>query len=216
MKLQIGIVDDNDHISQQIAEKLLLTDEVDIAFMASSGREALQWLNKHKNHPQLILMDIEMPGMNGIETTFRIKSEYEDVKIIMLTVFDNEANIFNAIKAGASGYLLKDEKLPVMLAAFTEVLEGGAPMSPAIAMKTMQMLIGGYKTDKQLLYNENQEELSRRELEILELMATGNNSAAIAGKLFISPSTVKKHIENIYRKLHVNSRVELLLWYQQS
>ncbi len=216
MKLQIGIVDDNDHISQQIAENLLLTDEVDIAFMASSGREALQWLNKHKNHPQLILMDIEMPGMNGIETTFRIKSEYEDVKIIMLTVFDNEANIFNAIKAGASGYLLKDEKLPVMLAAFTEVLEGGAPMSPAIAMKTMQMLIGGYKTDKQLLYNENQEELSRRELEILELMATGNNSAAIAGKLFISPSTVKKHIENIYRKLHVNSRVELLLWYQQS
>ncbi len=216
MKLQIGIVDDNDHISQQIAENLLLTDEVDIAFMASSGREALQWLNKHKNHPQLILMDIEMPGMNGIETTFRIKSEYEDVKIIMLTVFDNEANIFNAIKAGASGYLLKDEKLPVMLAAFTEVLEGGAPMSPAIAMKTMQMLIGGYKTDKQLLYNENQEELSRRELEILELMATGNNSAAIAGKLFISRSTVKKHIENIYRKLHVNSRVELLLWYQQS
>jgi DNA-binding NarL/FixJ family response regulator len=215
MKYQIGIVDDSDQIAMQIAEKLLLTDQVDISFIASGGDEAIQWLDKHKGHPSLILMDIEMPGMNGMETTFRIKSKYENIRIIMLTVFDNEANIFNAIKAGASGYLLKDETLPRMLDAFAEVNDGGAPMSPAIAKKAMQMLAGGYKAaDKQLLYSANQEELSHREIEILEHMAAGSNSAHIAGSLFISPSTVKKHIENIYRKLHIKSRVELLLWYQ--
>ena len=216
MKYQIGIVDDNEGIAMQIAEKLLLTDMVEICFIACGGREALQWLAKHNNHPAIILMDIEMPGMNGMEATFRIKSLYESIKIIMLTVFDNEANIFNAIKAGASGYLLKDEVLPRMMEAFAEVNDGGAPMSPAIAKKAMQMLIAGYKAEKQLLYTESQEELSKREVEILTNMADGKNSAEIASLLFISTSTVKKHIENIYRKLHIKSRVELLLWYQQA
>ncbi len=216
MKYQIGIVDDNEGIAMQIAEKLLLTDMVEICFIACGGREALHWLAKHTNHPAIILMDIEMPGMNGMEATFRIKSQYESIKIIMLTVFDNEANIFNSIKAGASGYLLKDEVLPRMMEAFAEVNDGGAPMSPAIAKKAMQMLISGYKADKQLLYNESQEELSRREVEILTNMADGKNSAEIADFLFISTSTVKKHIENIYRKLHIKSRVELLIWYQQA
>lgn len=216
MKFQVGIVDDNEHISAQIAEKLLLTDEVDIVFIATGGQEAIQWLNKHRTHPALILMDIEMPGMNGMEATFRIKSMYEDIKILMLTVFDNEANIFNAIKAGASGYLLKDETVARMLHSFAEVLEGGAPMSPAIAKKTMQMLASGYKAEKQLLYSEDQEELSKRELEILGHMAEGMNSTAIAGILFISPSTVKKHIENVFKKLHLKSRMELVLWYQKA
>jgi len=216
MKFQVGIVDDNDRISQQIAEKLLLTDEVEIVFIADRGREALEWLAKHKQHPQIILMDIEMPGMNGIETTFKVKDLYNDIKIIMLTVFDNEVNIFNAIKSGASGYLLKDETLPRMMEAFTDVLEGGVPMSPPIARKAMEMMVTGYKPGKQILYTENQEELTRREMEILEMMAEGQNIQKIAGSLFISPFTVKKHIENIYTKLHVKSRVELLLWYQQS
>jgi DNA-binding NarL/FixJ family response regulator len=217
MKLQIGIVDDNDRISQQIAEKLLLTDEVEILFIADRGKEALEWLSKHRTHPQVILMDIEMPGMNGIETTFKVKDLYPDLKIIMLTVFDNEVNIFNAIKSGASGYLLKDETLPRMMEAFNDVMEGGVPMSPSIARKAMEMMVSGYKPDKQqIMYTDSQEELSKREMEILGMMAEGQKVQKIAEGLFISPFTVKKHIENIYTKLHVKSRVELLLWYQQA
>ncbi len=216
MKYQIGIVDDNDRISGQIAEKLLLTEEVDILFIADRGKEALEWLHKHRTRPQLILMDIEMPGMNGIETTFKVKDLYPDIKIIMLTVFDNEVNIFNAIKSGASGYLLKDETLPRMMEAFKDVLDGGIPMSPAIARRSMEMMISGYKPGKQILYTEGQGELTKRELEILEMMAEGQNIQKIAAAIFISPFTVKKHIENIYGKLHIKSRVELLLWYQQA
>lgn len=216
MKYTVGIVDDNERISQQIAEKLLLTDEVDILFIADRGRDALEWLNTHRQHPQIILMDIEMPGMNGIETTFKLRDMYAHVKVIMLTVFDNEANIFNAIKAGATGYLLKDEVLPRMMEAFADVLEGGVPMSPAIARKAMEMMISGYKPGKQIMYTEQQEELTKREMEILEKMAEGLNVQKIAATLFISPFTVKKHIENIYNKLHIKSRVELLLWYQQA
>lgn len=214
--MQIGIVDDNDRISGQIAEKLLLTDEVDILFMAGSGREALQWLAKHRTRPAVILMDIEMPEMNGIEATFRICSVHPEIKIVMLTVFDDEANIFKAIKAGATGYLLKDEEVSRMLNACNDACSGGAPMSPPIAKKALQMLTSGYKAEKQLLYTEDQEELSKREIDVLEQMAEGRNSDAIASALFISTLTVKKHIENIYRKLHIRSRVELLLWYKQA
>ncbi|MES2703614.1 MAG: response regulator transcription factor [Bacteroidota bacterium] len=216
MKYQVGIVDDNDKIAGQIAENLLLTDEVDILFMANDGREALQWLSKHKTHPDILLMDIEMPVMNGVEATFKIKGLYDKIRIIMLTVFDNEANIFNAIRAGASGYLLKDETLPRMMDALADVTDGGVPMSPPIAKKAMQMMVEGYKPEKQLLYTEEQEALSNRELEILTLMAEGAGTPQICNKIFISPATLKKHLQNIYRKLHVKSRVELLLWYQQA
>lgn len=216
MKYTVGIVDDNNRISVQIAEKLLLTDDVNVLFIAERGQEALDMLRTGSEKPQIILMDIEMPGMNGIETTFKVKDLYPDIKIIMLTVFDNEVNIFNAIKSGASGYLLKDETLPRMMDAFNDVLDGGVPMSPAIARKAMEMMVNGYKPGKQILYTENQEELTKREMEILELMAEGQNIAKIAGGLFISPFTVKKHIENIYGKLHIKSRTELLLWYQQA
>ena len=216
MKYQVAIVDDNDRISAQIAENLLMTDEVDILFIADRGKEALEWLKRSRTHPQIILMDIEMPGMNGIETTFKIKDLYSNIRIIMLTVFDNEVNIFNAIKSGASGYLLKDETLPRMMDALKDVMDGGIPMSPPIARKAMEMMVTGYKPERQILYTEKQEELTKRELEILEMMAEGQNLQQIAGVLFISPFTVKKHIENIYSKLHIKSRVELLLWYQQA
>jgi DNA-binding NarL/FixJ family response regulator len=216
MKYQVAIVDDNDRISAQIAENLLMTDEVDILFIADRGKEALEWLKRSRTHPQIILMDIEMPGMNGIETTFKIKDLYSNIRIIMLTVFDNEVNIFNAIKSGASGYLLKDETLPRMMDALKDVMDGGIPMSPPIARKAMEMMVTGYKPERQIMYTEKQEELTKRELEILEMMAEGQNLQQIAGVLFISPFTVKKHIENIYSKLHIKSRVELLLWYQQA
>ena len=123
----------------------------------------------------------------------------------MLTVFDDGDSIFNSILAGASGYLLKDEKPGKILSALQEVLEGGAPMSPVIASKSLQ-LIRGKSTE--IVPEENNFNLSKREVEILERIAKGENYQQIADKLFISPKTVRKHIENIYQKMQVHNKVE--------
>lgn len=213
-KYQIGIIDDNHKIAQQLQQKLSLIDDVEILFSEDRGMKGINWLNNNVQKPNIILMDIEMPDMDGIETTFRIKQIFPGIQIIMLTVFESEENIFNAIKAGATGYLLKEEKLDTILHSFEEVLSGGAPMSPIIAQKTIQMLSKSYKPEKVVIYTNNSEEqLSKRELEILQLLAIGLRNFEVAEKLFISNATVKKHIENIYNKLQIHSRAELVNWY---
>ncbi len=213
-KYQIGIIDDNHKIAQQLQQKLSLVDDVEILFFEDRGLKGINWLNTNLQKPNIILMDIEMPDMDGIETTFRIKQIFPGIQIIMLTVFESEDSIFNAIKAGATGYLLKDEKLESILNSFEEVLSGGAPMSPLIAQKTIQMLSKGYKPQQVVIYaNNSEEQLSKRELEILQLLANGLRNFDVAERLFISNATVKKHIENIYNKLQIHSRAELVNWY---
>jgi DNA-binding NarL/FixJ family response regulator len=213
-KYQIGIIDDNHKIAQQLQQKLSLVDDVEILFFEDRGLKGINWLNTNVQKPNIILMDIEMPDMDGIETTFRIKQIFPGIQIIMLTVFESDDSIFNAIKAGATGYLLKDEKLESILNSFEEVLSGGAPMSPLIAQKTIQMLSKGYKPQQVVIYaNNSEEQLSKRELEILQLLANGLRNFEVAERLFISNATVKKHIENIYNKLQIHSRAELVNWY---
>lgn len=214
-KIQIAIVDDNVKIAKQLQERLALVENVEVLFYAESGLEAISILQRAAVLPEIILMDIEMPFMDGIETTLKVKEHFPQMKIIMLTVFDHDEHIFRSIQAGATGYLLKDEKLSRMLTSFEEVLDGGAPMSPQIAQKSMQMMLRGFKPDVSLKYDASQEQLTKREIEILELLAKGFKNQAIADKLFISFSTVKKHIENIYSKLQLHSRVELVNWYQK-
>jgi DNA-binding NarL/FixJ family response regulator len=133
----------------------------------------------------------------------------------MLTVFDNEEHIFNAIKAGATGYLMKEEKLGRIQQAFDEVMEGGSSMSAMIAQKTMQMMLNGFKGTATEIHREQEDKLTKREFEILEHLSKGLKSQELADKLFISPATVKKHIENIYNKLQLHSRVELVNWFHQ-
>ena len=215
--MEIGIVDDNVQLSRQLIQKLSLAEEVKILFNVERGRKAIDWLKDNLQKPDIILMDIEMPDMDGIETTFRIKQQYPGIRILMLTVFESEEKIFNAIKAGATGYLLKDEKLDVMLRAFDEIMEGGVPMSRSIAAKSLQMMLKGYKPEGKVPFNqESDEQLTKREIEILENLSLGLKNQEIADKLFISRSTVKKHIENIYLKLQLKSRVELVNWYNKS
>ena len=148
-----------------------------------------------------------MPVMDGIEATKRIHHLFPSVKIVMLTIFDDAEKIFDAILAGATGYLLKDEKPNKILAAIEEALEGGAPMSASIALKSLALIRGksAESTKESKEFN-----LSKRELEILELLATGENYHQIADKLFISPKTVRKHIENIYTKLQVHNKIEAI------
>jgi DNA-binding NarL/FixJ family response regulator len=216
--MKIGIIDDNVRLARQLIQKLQMVENITILFNEDRGRKGIEWLGlNHGNHPDIILMDIEMPDMDGIETTFRIKQLFPGIRIIMLTVFETEDKIFNAIKAGATGYLLKDEKLGKMLSSFEEVMDGGSPMSALIASKSLRMMLSGYKPEtKNILVNEPDEQLTKREVEVLEFLVQGSRNQEIAEKLFISPSTVKKHIENIYLKLQMKSRVELVNWYNKA
>lgn len=147
-----------------------------------------------------------MPEMDGITATEIVKSKYPHIKIIMLTVFDDDENIFNAIKAGANGYLLKEIDAENLHKCILEVVNGGAPMTPSIALKTLKLL------RNPIVINTVDEiekiKLTNRETEILEHLSKGLNYNEIADNLIISPSTVRKHIENIYKKLQVHNKME--------
>lgn len=206
MKIKIAIAEDNDFLAKSLIEKLsLFKDKFEIVYRAKNGEEIVEFASK-KNDIQVILMDIEMPKMDGIKATDVISKTKPEIKIIILTVFDDDDKIFAAIKAGANGYLLKDESVDKILNGINNVLEGGAPMSASIASKTLQLL---RRTDKiEPAFSEDDFNLSKREIEILENLKLGLDYHQTAEKLYISPFTVRKHIENIYRKLQVNNKMQ--------
>ena len=205
MTLRVAIVDDNSFLIHAVKEKLSFFEDVTVKHTSLNGGELLSKLEENHNI-DLILMDIEMPVLDGIETTQVVKQKYPQIKIIMLTAFDNDENIFNAIKAGADGYLLKEINPKDLYEGIKETLNGGAAMNPSIALKTLKLL-----RNPLTIENEKDKEdisLSKREIEVLEQLSTGLSYTAIADNLFLSPSTVRKHIENIYQKLQVHSKIE--------
>jgi DNA-binding NarL/FixJ family response regulator len=203
--LKIAIVDDNSFLITAIKEKLSFFEDVSVKHTSLNGSELLTKLQENHNL-DLILMDIEMPVLNGIETTQMVKQKYPHIKIIMLTAFDNDEHIFNAIKAGADGYLLKEINPKDLYNGIRETLNGGAAMNPSIAMKTLKLLRN--PIDIQNLRDQEEISLSNREVEVLEQLSKGLSYTVIADHLFLSPSTVRKHIENIYKKLQVHSKIE--------
>ena len=216
MKITIAIVDDNLQNRFSLAERINYAEEVDLLFTSTDGADFLDKMKKclPNELPQVVLMDIEMPRLDGIKTIRLGKTLYPDVKYLILTVFDDDEKIFEAIKAGASGYLLKDEKIPVIIDWIQELVEiGGVPMSPRIARKAMNLLINtAGKPSKELTENTSfiQDELSYREIEVLKLLVEGFDYKATAEKLFLSTHTVRKHIANIYTKLHITSKAQAI------
>lgn len=207
MNIKIAIVDDNNFLICAIQEKLSFFDGLHVKFTAVNGKDLLEKLDSNHNI-DLILMDIEMPKMDGVEATSAVKAKYPHIKIIMLTVFDNDENIFNSIKAGADGYLLKEVNPKDLHQGILETLNGGAAMNPSIALKTLKLLRNPFDFG-----NKAQSEdikLSSREIEVLEQLSKGLNYNNIADNLFLSPSTVRKHIENIYTKLQVHNKLEAI------
>jgi DNA-binding NarL/FixJ family response regulator len=204
--IRVAIVEDINRIAETLQEKILLSQDFTIVTRASTGKEIIQHLQK--NHSvDVIIMDINMPEMNGIEATAFITNRWPNIKIIMSTVFDDEQNLFNAIMAGASGYLLKDEPPQKIHRSIYEALEGGAPMSPLIAKKALSMIKTGVPEESKEVIDYG---LTERELEVLEHLSKGLSYEQIADNLFISYGTVRKHVENIYRKLKVNNRIEAI------
>ena len=159
--------------------------------------------------PNVVMMDIEMPGVNGIDATTMITDNYSDIKVLIQTVFNDSERIFKAICAGASGYILKSDPPAKQLDALQEVYNGGAPMSPTIAKQVLEFF-----TRKNVILvapDKTVPALSEREREILSLMLQGHKYKTIATRLFISYETVRSHVKQIYRKLHVASRAEAIM-----
>ncbi len=203
--IKIAVVDDNSFLIKATQEKLSFFDDFEIKFTAFDGQNIVEKL-KTTSDVDLILMDIEMPNMNGIEATSIIKSNYPNIKIIMLTVFDNDENIFNAIKAGADGYLLKEVNPKDLQQGILDTINGGATMTPSIAMKTLKL----FRKPIHFEATEVKEEinLTTREIEVLEQLSKGLKYQVIAENLFLSIGTIRKHVENIYYKLQVHNKIE--------
>lgn len=208
MNIKVAIAEDNDSLALAIKEKLeLFSDSIQFKYRAVNGNDLIEKLEDDYT-VDTILMDIEMPVMDGIEATGIIKDKFPLIKVIMLTVFDDEEKILRSIQAGAMGYLLKDEPPDKIIDGIKMVMDGGAPMSPVIAAKALEILrnpqIAG-------LNKANEEfELTKRETEVLEQLSRGSDYNEIAGALFVSPFTVRKHIENIYTKLQVHNKVQAI------
>lgn len=156
----------------------------------------------------VILMDVNLPGMSGIECTKRIKLMHPEILIMMFTVYENNENVFSALEAGASGYILKQSTPTDLIAAIEELCRGGSPMSSVIARKVVNSF-------KSIPAENAAAGLSNREREVLDLLAAGDRYKDIGDKLFISISTVRSHIQKIYDKLHVHNRTEALNKYKQ-
>lgn len=208
MNLKISIAEDNVFLAKAVIEKLSFFDDLVFKYRASNGAELIGKLEENHNI-DVILMDVQMPEMDGIKATEIVKRKYPQIKVIMLTVHDDDECIFKAIKAGANGYLLKEIDPENLHKCIFEAVNGGAPMTPSIALKTLNLL----RNPLQLENKSDKEKVSltKRETEILEQLSKGLNYNSIADNLIISLGTVRKHIENIYKKLHVHNKMEAVI-----
>jgi DNA-binding NarL/FixJ family response regulator len=199
MTHSILLYEDNLLLSESIQTMLRLNKNIQLVGAYENPME----VNSHLQnlHPNLLIMDIDMPGMNGIEAVERVRKTNKDIPILMLTVFDDNQNVFDAIRAGASGYILKKHISTKLFSAIDEALEGGAPMSPSIARMVLASM-------QQRPSTENPYQLTPKENEVLTSLSKGNSYKLIADELQMSLDTVRSHIRKIYEKLHVHSQTE--------
>lgn len=201
MKKRIVIFDDNKKRLDGLELLISLTDELECVGAFPDCSHVMQ--NIDDTQPDVVLMDIDMPNVNGIEGVKIIRKKYPKLKILMQTVFEEEDKIFESIYSGADGYILKKAQPKELINAILEVMNGGAPMTPSIALKVLQFVANKGHKNKKLDFN-----LTPRETEILSLLVQGYSYKMIAEKCFISLPTVSTHIQNIYDKLQVKSMVE--------
>jgi DNA-binding NarL/FixJ family response regulator len=200
---RIAIVEDNRIIRESLMEFVQADAECECVFACATAAEALRMIPKHQ--PEIVLMDIQLPDISGIECTAQLKQLLPSVQIIMVTVYEDTERIFKALRAGACGYLLKRCTPEELLGAIREVRQGGAPMSREIARKVIASF------QEPVTVAAEVEGLSPREREILELLAGGFPNKEIADRVGLTDGTVRWHLRHVYHKLHVRSRTEAAL-----
>lgn len=212
MSIKIAIAEDNVFLIHAIKEKIAFFDDFEVTIEALDGQELLEKMKATPEGVDVILMDIQMPQIDGIAATQQVKQLYPTIKVIMLTVFDDYQNIFQAIKAGANGYLLKEVNPDELHEAIIQTMNGGAGMHPQIAKKAMELLRKPPE-ELQVLAASKEEpiQLTKRETEVLEQLSKGFSHTEIAKNLYRSPKTIRNHMENIYKKLQVHSKLEAVL-----
>jgi DNA-binding NarL/FixJ family response regulator len=222
MLIKIAIVDDKASNRNILNDKLLRDGRFLVVLLASDGDDFIEKMKRlsQPELPDVVLMDLEMPNMDGVDAIAAGSSFFPTVKFVVLTIFDDEDKIFKAIKAGAFGYLLKDESGEKITEMLWQMQESGAgPISPGIAYKILQLVQNNLLTMQQKERNAKPKtffDLTEREKEILQQLVIGLSYKEIGESLHISPNTAKKHVINIYHKLHVNSRAQALhLAYQK-
>jgi DNA-binding NarL/FixJ family response regulator len=207
--LRVLIVDDHALFRRGLQMVLEQEDDIEVVGEAADGAEAVE--KAVELMPDVVLMDVRMPKRSGIEATEHIRDELPHAKILMLTISDEESDLYEAIKAGASGYLLKEISIEEVADAIRSVWAGQSRISPSMASKLLSEFAAMSKRA-----DERQQlpapKLTEREMEVLKLVAQGLNNRDIAGQLFISENTVKNHIRNILEKLHLHSRMEAVVY----
>ena len=200
----VAIVEDNNDIRQALEQIIESSDDFTLAGSCSTGEEALEKLPAL--NPKVVLMDIGLgEGMNGIEVVRELKASNPEILFMMCTIYEEDEKIFKALRAGASGYILKKTQPAKLLEGITELIQGGAPMSSQIASK----VVAAFQNNSiNTSVGTSLDMLSKRENEILEMLSTGLLYKEISDKISISTETVRKHVYHIYEKLHVTNRVE--------
>jgi DNA-binding NarL/FixJ family response regulator len=207
MLIAIAIVEDNPQIRRNLARFIGETPGFRCTCLCATGEDALKVIPQQP--PDIVLMDIQLPGMSGIECTAALKQKLPNLRVMMLTVYEDSDAIFDALKAGASGYLLKRSAPDRLIEAIKEMHRGGSPMTSEIARK----VIDSFHSAKQVTHP--QDRLTHREEEVLQLLAKGYSPKEIGAKLELSYETIRVHLKRVYEKLHVHSRTEAVLKYRQ-
>ncbi len=202
MSITLAIVEDLDEVRDGLKNFISLSSDFNILDTFKTAEEAVDEIPNLQ--PDIVIMDISLPGMNGIECIRRVKLKSPNTQFMMFTVYENDEKVFEALKAGASGYLLKNTGLVQLIESLKELYNGGSPMSANIARKLLTVFMNTQKETEPV------ESLSQRENEVLQLLAKGLLYKEIADQLHISIATVRQHIHHIYEKLHVQNRTEAI------
>lgn len=203
--IKVVLCDDQVIVTEGLQVILDSDPEIDVVAIGHDGAEAIELVEKHQ--PQIVLMDLKMPGMNGIQATRHISSHFPDVYVLVLTTYDADEWVFDAIRSGASGYLLKNTPPKDLIKAVKQLLSGQTPVDPEVAGKLFKHV---NQAESRIASSASAEldTLSEREHEVLSLMAKGLSNKDIAGQLFLSEGTIRNYVSSIFSKLDVNDRTQ--------
>ena len=213
--IKVLLADDQELIRQSLSFVMSKQEDIEMVGTAANGREALELVEEKQ--PDVVLLDIRMPEMDGVECTRRIKQEFPGIKVIILTTFDDDDYVFDALRYGASGYLLKGVSVDGLTNAVREAARGGSIIAPDVASKVLQMFSRMAQGDVQVRVNKkNALELTKMEWQVIREVGCGLSNKEIAGRLYLSEGTVRNYISSILRKLELRDRTQLAIWAVQN